>query len=203
MTQDGLAKDRQVDDLRQQIRDLQKALRDEQSEKEQAVARERREKEELRQRLQREQEEKHDVQNDLDEARQQLEQMIVEKENVQRLLNEAQIEKANIVELLSDADAAIERYKEERENEVFKIPSHDIQLTDTELGRGSYGGEAQFRSSLIYMLQLAKAGLCLLGNRGWTDQHGSAWFELQLLDIFKYSWPIFACLGWLRLCIVI
>ncbi|XP_062506344.1 probable serine/threonine-protein kinase DDB_G0281745 [Corticium candelabrum] len=139
VTQDGLVKDRQVDDLRQQIRDLQKALRDEQLEKEQAVARERREKEELRQRLQREQEEKHDVQNDLDEARQQLEQMSVEKENVQRLLNEAQIEKANIVELLSDADAAIERYKQERENEVFKIPSHDIQLTGTELGRGSYG----------------------------------------------------------------
>ncbi|XP_062506307.1 ankyrin repeat and KH domain-containing protein 1-like [Corticium candelabrum] len=183
VTQDGLAKDRQMVDLRQQITDLQKALRDEQlqreqvvagerrekehavarerqekehavarerqetehavarerQEKEQAVARERREKEELQQRLQREQEEKHDVQNDLDEARQQIEQLSVEKENVQQLLNEAEIEKGNVVELLSDADAAIERYKQERENEVFKIPSRDIQLTGTELGRGSYG----------------------------------------------------------------
>ena len=171
VTQDGLAKDRQMDDLRQHITDLQKAPRDEQlqreqavaverrekehavarerREKEQAVTRERREKEELRQRLQREQEDKHDVQNDLDEARQQIEQMSVEKENVQRLLNEAQIEKANVVELLSDFDAAIERYKQEREIEVFKISSHDIQLTGTELGRGSYGGETHFRPALI------------------------------------------------------
>ncbi|XP_062507041.1 probable serine/threonine-protein kinase DDB_G0281745 [Corticium candelabrum] len=65
--------------------------------------------------------------------------MSVEKENVQQLLNEAEIEKGNIVELLSDADTAIERYKQERENEVFKISSRDIQLTGTELGRGSYG----------------------------------------------------------------
>ena len=77
---------------------------------------------------------KKDIQNDLDEARQRIEQMSVEQENVQRLLNEAQIENANIIELLSDADAAIERYKQERENEVLKITSRDIQLTGTELG---------------------------------------------------------------------
>ena len=45
VTQDGLAKGRQMDDFRQQITDLQKALRDEQLKRKQAVARERREKE--------------------------------------------------------------------------------------------------------------------------------------------------------------
>ena len=45
VTQDGLAKDRQMDDLRQQITDLQKALKDGQLQREQAVAGERREKE--------------------------------------------------------------------------------------------------------------------------------------------------------------
>ena len=45
VTQDGLAKDRQMDDLRQQMTDLQKALKDEQLQREQAVAGERREKE--------------------------------------------------------------------------------------------------------------------------------------------------------------
>ena len=45
VTQDGLAKDRQMVDLRQQITDLQKALKDEQLQREQAVAGERREKE--------------------------------------------------------------------------------------------------------------------------------------------------------------
>ncbi|XP_062500375.1 probable serine/threonine-protein kinase DDB_G0281745 [Corticium candelabrum] len=146
LTQDGLAKDRQIDDLRrqnddlrQQITHLQMALRDEQLLKEDAVGEERREKEDLRRRLQRERYDKRNVQKDLDEARQQIEQMSVEQENLMRLLNEEQIEKANVVELLSDADAAIERYKQERENQVFNIPSRDIQLTGTELGRGSYG----------------------------------------------------------------
>ncbi|XP_062507311.1 probable serine/threonine-protein kinase DDB_G0281745 [Corticium candelabrum] len=127
-TQDVLARDRQIDDLRRQITHLQMALRDE-----------RREKEDLRRRLQRERDDKCNVQKDLDEARQQIEQMSVEQENLMRLLTEEQIEKANIVELLSDADAAIERYKQERENQVFNIPLRDIQLTGTELGRGSYG----------------------------------------------------------------
>ncbi|XP_062507115.1 ankyrin repeat domain-containing protein 17-like isoform X2 [Corticium candelabrum] len=146
LTQDGLARDKQIDDLRrqnddlrQQITHLQMALRDEQLLKEDAVGEERREKEDLRRRLQREREDKRSVQKDLDEARQQIEQMSVDQENLVRLLNEEQIGKANVVELLSDADAAIERYKQERENQVFNIPSCDIQLTDTELGRGSYG----------------------------------------------------------------
>ncbi|XP_062506694.1 ankyrin repeat domain-containing protein 17-like isoform X2 [Corticium candelabrum] len=146
LTQDGLARDRQIDDLRrqnddlrQQITHLQVSLRDEQLLKEDAVGEERREKEDLRRQLQRERDDKRNVQKDLDEARQQIEEMSVEQENLMRLQNEEQLEKANILELLSDADAAIERYKQERENEVFNIPSHDIQLTGTELGRGSYG----------------------------------------------------------------
>ena len=60
-------------------------------------------------------------------------------ENLEQQLNQEQREKANVVELLAESDAAIERY--EQENEVFNIPSHDIQLTGTELGRGAYGGE--------------------------------------------------------------
>ena len=101
----------QIVELRQRIVDLQCALRDEQVQRERAVDRERRDK----QRLER------------------------EKDNLQQQLNQEQREKANIVELLSESDAAIERY--EQENEVFNIPSHDIQLTGTELGRGAYRGE--------------------------------------------------------------
>ena len=179
-TQAVLARDRQIDDLRQQITHLQMALRDE-----------RREKEDLRRRLQRERDDKCNIQKDLDEARQQIEQMSVEQENLMRLLNEEQIEKANVVELLSDADAAIERYKQERENQVFNIPSCDIQLTGTELGRGSYGGEMHIilgQTHRIYTTQLAIslrpacAGLTI--NAG-TGQH-MAQHDLNciLLDIF-------------------
>ncbi|XP_062523739.1 probable serine/threonine-protein kinase DDB_G0281745 [Corticium candelabrum] len=105
---EGSAKDREISDLHTALRDLQCALRDEQVQRERAVDRERRDK----QRLER------------------------EKDNLQQQLNQEQREKANIVELLSESDAAIERY--EQENEVFNIPSHDIQLTGTELGRGAY-----------------------------------------------------------------
>ena len=101
----------QIVEVRQRIVDLQRALRDEQVQREHAVDRERRDK----QRLER------------------------EKDNLQQQLNREQREKANILELLSESDAAIERYKQE--NEVFNIPSRDIQLTGTELGRGAYGGE--------------------------------------------------------------
>ncbi|XP_062505268.1 probable serine/threonine-protein kinase DDB_G0281745 isoform X2 [Corticium candelabrum] len=113
---EGSAKDREIAEMRKQnadlqtaLRDLRRALRDEQVQREHAVDRERRDK----QRLER------------------------EKDNLQQQLNQEQREKANILELLSESDAAIERYKQE--NEVFNIPSHDIQLTGTELGRGAYG----------------------------------------------------------------
>ena len=101
----------QIVEVRQRIVDLQRALRDEQVQREHAVDRERRDK----QRLER------------------------EKDNLQQQLNREQREKANILELLSESDAAIERYKQE--NEVCNIPSDDIQLTGSELGRGAYGGE--------------------------------------------------------------
>ncbi|XP_062499267.1 probable serine/threonine-protein kinase DDB_G0281745 [Corticium candelabrum] len=113
---EGLANVREIAEMRKQnadqqteLRDLQRALTDEQLQREHAVDRERRDK----QRLER------------------------DKANLQQQLNQEQREKANVVELLSESDAAIERYKQE--NEVFNIPSHDIQLTGTELGRGAYG----------------------------------------------------------------
>ena len=136
---EGSAKDREIAEMRKQKADLQTALRDERLQRENAVSEERREKGELLQRLQQEQEDKRNVQTDLDEARTQIEQLSEEKANLQHLLNEKQREKATIEELLSDAVTAIERHKQGKE--VFNIPSHDIQLTDTELGRGSYGGE--------------------------------------------------------------
>ena len=135
-------KDRQMDEVRQQnTAALQRVLRDEQQQRERAVDEERRKKEELRQRLQQEQD---NIQKDLDEARQQNERIREEKDNIQRLLNEEQRQKATVVEMLSDADSAIARYQQAQENEVLNIPSHDIQLTGTELGRGSYGGEMRF-----------------------------------------------------------
>ncbi|XP_062523651.1 probable serine/threonine-protein kinase DDB_G0281745 isoform X2 [Corticium candelabrum] len=134
---EGTEKDREIAEMRKQNVDLQTALRDERLQRENAVIEERREKGELLQRLQQEQEDKHNVQTDLDEARTQIEQLSEEKANLQQLLNEKQREKATIEELLSDAVTAIERHKQEKE--VYKIPSHDIQLTGTELGHGSYG----------------------------------------------------------------
>ena len=110
---EGSAKDRE-------IAELKTTLRDERLQRQDAVGEERREKEELQQELQRLQR---------------------ENENLQRLLNEEQREKATIDELLSDAESAIERYEQAARTEVLNIPSHDIQLTGTELGRGSYGGE--------------------------------------------------------------
>ena len=104
----------QIVELRQRTVDLQRALRDGQVQREHAVDRERRDK----QRLER------------------------EKDNLQQQLNQEQREKVNVIELLAESDAAIERY--EQENEVFNIPSHDIQLTGTELGRGAYGGEIPY-----------------------------------------------------------
>ena len=210
LTQDGSARDRQIDDLRrqngdlrQQITHLQMALRDEQLLKEDAVGEERREKEDLRQRLQREREDKCSVQKDLDEARQQIEQMSVDQENLMRLLNEEQLEKANIVELLSDADAAIERYKQERENQVFNIPSCDIQLTGTELGRGSYGGEMHIllgQTHRIYTTQLAIslrpacAGLTINAGTGQhTAQHGLNCIYLTFSH--RADLHVFSCVG--------
>ncbi|XP_062523494.1 uncharacterized protein LOC134198174 isoform X3 [Corticium candelabrum] len=108
---EGSAKDRE-------IAELKTTLRDERLQRQDAVGEERREKEELQQELQRLQR---------------------ENENLQRLLNEEQREKATIDELLSDAESAIERYEQAARTEVLNIPSHDIQLTGTELGRGSYG----------------------------------------------------------------
>ena len=131
---EGSEKDRE-------IAEVQTTLRDERLQRERAIAKERREKGELLQRLQQEQEDKHNVQKDLDEARTQIKQLSEEKANLQQLLNEKQREKATIEEMLSDADAVIERYKQRQRSEVLNIPSHDIQLTGTELGRGSYGGE--------------------------------------------------------------
>ena len=136
---EGSAKDREIAEMRKQNADLQTALRGERLQREDAVSEERREKGELLQRLRQEQEDKRNVQKDLDEARTQIEQLSEEKANLRQLLNEKQREKATIEELLSDAVTAIERHKQRQE--VFNIPSHDIQLTGTELGRGSYGGE--------------------------------------------------------------
>ena len=101
-----------------------------------AVAKERREKEELQQELPQEPEKNRDnIQKELDEARHKIIQVSEEKEHVQRLLSKELREKTNIEERLSDAEQVIER------NKVLNIPSHDIELTDTELGRGSYGGK--------------------------------------------------------------
>ncbi|XP_062523532.1 probable serine/threonine-protein kinase DDB_G0281745 [Corticium candelabrum] len=132
-------RDQQVVEVRQQNTELQRLLRNEQLQREDSVAKEKREKVELRQVLQRVLEDKHNLQKNLDEAQQHIQQLIEEKNNLQRLLIEKRREKSNIEELLADADAAIERYKQRQRNEVLNIPSHDIQLTNTELGRGSYG----------------------------------------------------------------
>ncbi|XP_062523849.1 probable serine/threonine-protein kinase DDB_G0281745 [Corticium candelabrum] len=102
-------KDREITRQRQQITDLEKALRDEQ--------------------LQRERE-----QTGKEERRENK-----KKEHLQQLLTEEQRRMANIEELLSDAEAAVERNNQRKESEVLNISSHDIRLTDTELGRGSYG----------------------------------------------------------------
>ncbi|XP_062523919.1 probable serine/threonine-protein kinase DDB_G0281745 [Corticium candelabrum] len=106
---EDVTKDREITRQRQQITDLEKALRDErlQREREQTGKEERRENE--------------------------------KKEHLQQLLTEEQRRTANIEELLSDAEAALERNNQKKESEVLNIPSHDIRLTDTELGRGSYG----------------------------------------------------------------
>ena len=108
---EDVTKDREITRQRQQITDLEKALRDErlQREREQTGKEERRENE--------------------------------KKEHLQQLLTEEQRRTANIEELLSDAEAALERNNQKKESEVLNIPSHDIRLTDTELGRGSYGGD--------------------------------------------------------------
>ena len=153
-----LQEDKAVAQLRELITDLQVALGDERMQKENAVNEERRE---LQQRLL--EQDRHvaglrqyilDLQDawgverrEHQELQQQIQQRLQDEEHFQQLLNEEQREKACLVELLSDAEAAIERYKQD--NEVFNIPSHDIQLTGTELGRGSYGGEMQFITSTI------------------------------------------------------
>ena len=112
----GKGDEQLVEQLIQQI----EQLRNESSAKDREIAEERREKEELQQELQR---------------------LQLENENLQRLLNEEQREKATMDELLSDAETAIGRYEQAARTEVLNIPSLDIQLTGTELGRGSYGGE--------------------------------------------------------------
>ena len=95
------------------------------------------------------QQEQEDKQKNLDEAQHQIEEISEQKENLQQLLNEKETEKANLVELLADADVAIERHKERQRNEVVKIPSRDIRLTRTELGRGAYGGEKDMTNTNI------------------------------------------------------
>ena len=117
-----------VEQMRQQNRDLETALRVEKVERENAVSEERRRGEE------RLQVDKLNIQRQLDESR-------VQNEALQRSLNDLQVQKSNTEELLSDAEATIERYKEREQTEVLRIASNDIQLTDTKLGGGSYGGE--------------------------------------------------------------
>ena len=151
---EGSAKDRE-------IADLQTALRDERLQRENAVGEERREKEELQQRLHEQGQQivelrqrnvalqraltdeqvqrEHAVDRERRDKQEQQQRLEREKNNLQQQLNQVQRENANFVELLADADAAMVRYKQE--NEVSNIPSHDIQLTGTELGRGAYGGE--------------------------------------------------------------
>ena len=125
---EGSAKDREIAETRKQNADLQTALRGERQQTvnahQQIV--------ELRQRT-------VDLGHAVDRERRDKQRLEREKDNLEQQLNQEQREKANVVELLSESDAAIERY--EQENEVFNIPSHDIQLTGTELGRGAYGGE--------------------------------------------------------------
>ena len=151
---EGSAKDRE-------IAELQKALRDEKLQRENAVGEERREKEELQQRLHEQGQQivelrqrnvalqraltdeqvqrEHAVDRERRDKQEQQQRLEREKNNLQQQLNQVQRENASFVELLADADAAMVRYKQE--NEVSNIPSHDIQLTGTELGRGAYGGE--------------------------------------------------------------
>ncbi|XP_062523481.1 probable serine/threonine-protein kinase DDB_G0281745 [Corticium candelabrum] len=153
------AKDREIAEMRKQNADLQTALREERLQRETALGEERREKEELQQRLHEQGQQIVELRNrnvalqraltdkqvqrehaadrerrDKQEQQQRLER---EKNNLQQQLNQVQRENANFVELLAGADAAMVRYKQE--NEVSNIPSHDIQLTGTELGRGAYG----------------------------------------------------------------
>ena len=140
--------------MRKQNADLQTALREESLQRETALGEERREKEELQQRLHEQGQQivelgqrnvalqraltdeqvqrEHAVDRERRDKQEQQQLLEREKDNLQR-------ENGNFVELLADADAAMVRYKQE--NEVSNIPSHDIQLTGTELGRGAYGGE--------------------------------------------------------------
>ena len=82
-----------VEQMRQQIKDLETALRVEKVERENAVSEERR-------------------QGAMREERLQVDKLNLQRqlEALQRLLNDLQVQKSNIEELLSDAEATIERY---------------------------------------------------------------------------------------------
>ncbi|XP_062504725.1 centrosome-associated protein CEP250-like [Corticium candelabrum] len=118
-----------VEQMRQQNRDLETALGVEKVERENAVSEERRRGAMREERLQ---VDKLNLQRQFDESR-------VQIEALQCSLNDLRVQKSNIEELLSDAEATIERYKEREQTEVLRIASHDIQLTDRKLGGGSYG----------------------------------------------------------------
>ena len=158
------AKDREIAEMRKQNADLQTALREERLQRETALGEERREKEELQQRLHEQGQQivelrqrnvalqraltdehvqrEHAVDRERRDKQEQQQRLEREKNNLQQQLNQVQRENVNFVELLADADAAMVQYKQE--NEVSNIPSHDIQLTGTELGRGAYGGDMTF-----------------------------------------------------------
>ena len=158
---EGSAKDREIAEMRKQNADLQTALREERLQRETALGEERREKEELQQRLHEQGQQivelrqrnvalqraltdeqvqrEHAVDRERRDKQEQQQRLEREKNNLQQQLNQVQRENGNFVELLADAEAAMVRYKQE--NEVSNIPSHDIQLTGAELGRGAYGGE--------------------------------------------------------------
>ena len=122
-----------VEQMRQQIKDLETALRVEKVERENAVSEERR-------------------RGAMREERLQVDKLNLQRqlEALQRLLNDVQVQKSNIEELLSDAEATIERYEEREQTEVLCIASHNIQLTDTKLGGGSYGGERCSSACFVY-----------------------------------------------------
>ena len=158
---EGSTKDREIAEMRKQNADLQTALREERLQRETALGEERREKEELQQRLHEQGQQivelrqrnvalqraltdeqvqrEHAVDRERRDKQEQQQRLEREKNNLQQQLNQVQRENGNFVELLADADAVMVRYKQE--NEVSNIPSPDIQLTGTELGRGAYGGE--------------------------------------------------------------
>ena len=159
-----------VEQMRQQNRDLETALGVEKVERENAVSEERRRGAMREERLQ---VDKLNLQRQFDESR-------VQIEALQCSLNDLRVQKSNIEELLSDAEATIERYKEREQTEVLRIASHDIQLTDRKLGGGSYGGE-RCASVASYQTLSRRRVLLPLSCYTGTGHDGARGFGMRLL----------------------